>query len=146
MKAKLGMVLNVAIAAALMLSFAGCARQSGKTTSAKTASGLQKVYFDFDKSDIKSEYTDELQSNAAWMKANPNAAVLVEGHCDERGSYEYNIALGNRRAMSTKNYLVNLGVNGSNLSTISYGEERPAATCHDESCWWQNRRAEFSGK
>lgn len=137
-------ILNIALIAVLALSFGACARNSGKKSSSKA--GLQKVYFDFDRSDIKSEYTDELQGNAAWMKANSKSKVVIEGHCDERGSYEYNIALGNRRAMSAKSYLTNLGVNAASLSTVSYGEERPAATCHDESCWWQNRRAEFTSK
>ena len=137
--------VNVAIAALVMVAMVGCARQSGKTSGSKT-SGLQKIYFDFDQSNVKAESASTMQANAAWLKANTKTNVSVEGHCDERGSYEYNVALGNRRAMSAKSYLTNLGVDGKRLSTISYGEERPAASCNDESCWSQNRRAEFMAK
>ena len=121
----------------------GCAQQ---TTKADTAKGLQKIHFDFDQSDIKAEYEPVLKSNASWLKGREKMNVTVEGHCDERGTNEYNIALGDRRASSAKKYLVNLGVDGGRMSTVSYGEERPAANCHDESCWWQNRRAEFTKK
>ena len=130
-------VLAVACAAMLF----GCAQQQKKPI--KPSANLQRVHFDFDRSNIKPEYEPVLRGNAAWMQSNSNAVVTVEGHCDERGSVEYNIALGDRRAHSAKNYLMNLGVPGGRLNTISYGKERPLCTQHDESCWWQNRRDEF---
>lgn len=119
----------------------GCAQQTTK----ETAKGLQKIHFDFDRADIKAEYEPVLKANAEWLKKHKDN-IVVEGHCDERGTNEYNIALGDRRANSAKKYLVNSGVSGGNLSTVSYGEEKSAASCHDESCWWQNRRAEFVKK
>ena len=88
---------------------------------------------------------DALKANANWLKNN-KTKVTVEGSCDERGTPEYNIALGDRRANTTKKYLVNLGVDKDRLNTISYGEEKPVANCHDESCWTKNRRADFSSK
>ena len=125
------------------LALTGCAQQK---KSAAKATGLQRIHFDFDKSDIKAEFEPVLASNAAWLQANGKKNVVIEGHCDERGSLEYNIALGDRRANTAKGYLQKLGVAADRLSAISYGEERPLATCHDESCWWQNRRAEFATK
>ncbi len=135
----------VALALILAVGVAGCARKGTKTSGGKV-SGLQKIHFDFDKYNIKTEYEGTLKSNAEWVKANSKTPVVIEGHCDERGTAEYNIALGDRRAKSAKNYLGNLGVAGDKLSTISYGKERPIATCHNESCWSQNRRDEFIAK
>lgn len=137
-------VLGLVIVAAGSLVATGCAKQVKKTKA--SAAGLQRIHFDFDKSDIKSEFEPVLRQNAAWAQSNSKTSITVEGHCDERGSIEYNIALGDRRANAAKSYLQNLGVEAKRLSTISYGEERPIATCHDESCWWQNRRAEFVSK
>ena len=123
----------------------GCQKQGKPKSAAESkVKGLERVYFDFDKSDIKSEYKKTLESNADWLKKNKDAKVSVEGYCDERGTEEYNIALGHHRAKSTKDYLVSLGVEGKRLSTKSYGEEKPLETCHNESCWWKNRRADFS--
>lgn len=133
-------LLGVVVIGMLVLAV-GCARQG--STTAKSASGLQKIHFDFDASNIKSEFEPVLQGNAQWMKSNSKADVVIEGHCDERGTEEYNIALGDRRANAAKKYMQNLGSDAKNMSTISYGEEKPTAACHDESCWWQNRRAEF---
>lgn len=121
---------------------AGCQQQ--RTPRSASGAKLARVHFDLDRSDIKSEDKPVMESNASWLKKNSDAKVTVEGHCDERGTEEYNIALGNRRADSAKNYLTSLGVNGSRLKTVSYGEEKPLETCHNESCWWKNRRAEFS--
>ncbi len=104
---------------------------------------LQRIHFDFDKYSVKAEFQGAMKHNAAWMQGHPNSSLTVEGHCDERGSTEYNIALGDRRAKSAKEYLVHLGVGANRVSTISYGEERPMCNGHDESCWWKNRRAEF---
>jgi peptidoglycan-associated lipoprotein len=104
---------------------------------------LKDVYFDFDKYDIRSADAKMLDANAAWLKSNANLLVLIEGHCDERGTNEYNLALGERRAKATMNYLVGQGVAQSRVSIISYGEERPVCTEHNEACWTKNRRAHF---
>ncbi len=130
----------VAVACAAMVF--GCA-QHQKKPRAKAAPGLQRIHFDFDKSNIKPEYEPVLQGNAEWMRAHSDKTVTIEGHCDERGSIEYNIALGDRRAKSAKSYLTNLGIPDGRMNTISYGKERPLCTQHTESCWWQNRRDEF---
>jgi peptidoglycan-associated lipoprotein len=103
----------------------------------------EPVYFEFDSSDIKAEYRPLLEKKAAWLKANPDARVRIEGHCDGRGTVEYNVALGEKRALRTMDYLVSLGVPAKRLSTISYGEERPAVVGQDEEAWAKNRRAEF---
>ena len=100
-----------------------------------------RVFFDLDSSVITSEGQKTLERQAAWLQNYPNASVSVEGHCDERGTREYNLALGERRATAAKNYLVSLGVNASRVSTISYGKERPAVIGSNEASWAQNRRA-----
>lgn len=99
------------------------------------------VYFDFDKSELRPEAREALTRNAAFLRQHPEFLVTIEGHCDERGTNEYNLALGERRANSAKGYLTSLGVDGSALRTISYGEERPVCTQSDEACWQRNRRA-----
>lgn len=99
------------------------------------------VYFDFDKSDLRSEAREQLARNAEFLKEHPNLGVTVEGHCDERGTNEYNLALGQRRATTAKDYLMSLGVAADRLKTISYGEERPVCTESTEGCWQRNRRA-----
>jgi peptidoglycan-associated lipoprotein len=106
-------------------------------------SNLADIFFDFDKYDIRQTDTRTLDSNAQWLKSNPNHLVLIEGHCDERGTNEYNLALGERRAKSTMNYLVSQGVQANRITIISYGEERPACTEKSEQCWAKNRRAHF---
>ena len=98
------------------------------------------VYFDFDKYDLSPEARAQLDKQAAWLKQYPNITVTVEGNCDERGTREYNLALGERRATSAKNYLVALGVDPNRIQTISYGKERPAVPGSDEAAWAQNRR------
>ena len=102
---------------------------------------LQKIYFDYDRSDIRSEAKDTLVDNSAILKEKQSSDVLIEGHCDERGTEEYNLALGLKRAESVKSYLVSLGISDSNMSTISYGEASPEALGTDEGAWQQNRRA-----
>jgi peptidoglycan-associated lipoprotein len=119
------------------------ARRKVAELSGQEGMNLSNVYFDFDDFSLGQEAKKTLAQNAAWLINNPQREIIIEGHCDERGTDEYNIALGERRANSTKRYLIVLGVNGSQLSTISFGEERPANTGHDESAWAQNRRAEF---
>ncbi len=104
---------------------------------------LTDVFFDFDKYDIRPGDAKTLDSNASWLKSNPTHLVLIEGHCDQRGTNEYNLALGERRAKSTMNYLVSQGVQANRITIISYGEERPQCTEHTESCWAKNRRAHF---
>lgn len=100
-----------------------------------------RVFFAFDKYDLSAEAQATLQRQAAWLQQYSALAVTIEGHCDERGTREYNLALGDRRANAAREYLVSLGVAASRVSTISYGEERPEATCSDESCWSLNRRS-----
>jgi len=104
---------------------------------------LVDVFFDFDKYDIRPGDAKTLDANANWLKSNSNHLVLIEGHCDERGTNEYNLALGERRAKSTMNYLVSQGVQANRITIISYGEERPQCTEHNEACWAKNRRAHF---
>ena len=106
---------------------------------------LKDIYFDFDKYDIRPGDAKILDSNATWLKSN-NDLVLIEGHCDERGTNEYNLALGERRAKATMNYLVSQGVQTNRITIISYGEERPLCTEHNEACWAKNRRAHFLSK
>lgn len=106
--------------------------------------GFETVYFDFDKSDLRQDARDVLSKNAETaLKALAGAKIKIEGHCDERGSAEYNMALGERRAKSVQTYLTTLGVKGDSLSIISYGKEKPAVTGSDEAAWAKNRRAEF---
>jgi len=104
---------------------------------------LKDVHFDFDKYEIRPADARTLDANAAWLKSNASMLVLIEGHCDERGTNEYNIALGERRARATMNYLISQGVAQSRVSIISYGEERPVCTDHNEACWAKNRHAHF---
>jgi peptidoglycan-associated lipoprotein len=102
---------------------------------------LKDVYFDFDKYDIRPADAAILKENAALLKKYANIKIQIEGHCDERGTNEYNLALGERRANSTKNYLMTLGVSPGRISTISYGEEKPLDPGHSEEAWAKNRRA-----
>jgi peptidoglycan-associated lipoprotein len=104
---------------------------------------LKPVFFDTNKSDIKAEYRAVLKQNATWILAHPQFRVAVEGHCDERNTEAYNLALGERRANAVKEYLVGLGVPAEKIQTVSYGKSRPLCFDHDESCWWQNRRGQF---
>lgn len=106
-------------------------------------SKFENVHFDFDKSNIREDAKPILQEVAAYLKKNRDAKILIEGHCDERGTSEYNMALGDRRAHSVKKYLTALGVEPGRLSTISYGKERPLDPGHDEGAWAKNRRAVF---
>ncbi len=100
-----------------------------------------RVFFDFDKSDLRPDAIETLNRQASWMKTNASVMVNVEGHADERGTREYNLALGDRRASSAKQYLQSMGVAGSRMETISYGKERPAVLGSNEAAWAQNRRA-----
>jgi peptidoglycan-associated lipoprotein len=102
------------------------------------------IYFDFDQSMIKPEFTLVLDAHAKYLVANPEKSVTVEGHADEKGTPEYNIALGERRAVAVATYLESMGVASSQINVVSYGEEKPANLGHDESAWSENRRAELS--
>jgi peptidoglycan-associated lipoprotein len=107
------------------------------------SSNVQTIYFDYDKSEIRSDQMTRLQANANWLKQNPGVHFTIEGHCDDRGSQEYNLALGDRRANAVKEFLVAQGVPEGNMKVISYGEERPVCREETEDCFQHNRRAEF---
>jgi peptidoglycan-associated lipoprotein len=107
------------------------------------SAALRDVYFDFDRYDVRNGDKGTLDENAKWLKSNQNALLLIEGHSDERGTNEYNLALGERRAKATRDYLVSAGIDAGRITVISYGEERPTCTEKAESCWAKNRRAHF---
>lgn len=125
--------------AVLILSFANCANQV-RTTS---RSGLKRIHFDTDQSLIRSDMIAILNTNVSYLKKYSSKAIVIEGHCDERGTNEYNMALGARRAQAVMQYMVSRGIKSSRLTTKSYGEERPMVQGSDESAWYMNRRAEF---
>ncbi len=104
---------------------------------------LGDVFFEYDSSTLSAEGQEQLKQNGIYLESNAVKKALVEGHCDERGTSEYNLALGDRRAVSAKEFLVRFGVSASRLETVSFGEERPFATGHDEEAWAKNRRAHF---
>jgi len=124
---------------------AGKKETAGAAAVAETV-GVSDIYFDYDSSDILSSETAALEAKAAWLKANPNAKTTIEGHCDERGTSEYNLALGDRRAARAKSFLEKLGISGTRMETVSYGEEKPAVDGHNEDAWSKNRRAHFADK
>ncbi len=136
----------VAAAGFLIASFGmACSKKHTDGTGVNTEanSNLKRIHFDFDKYSIRTDAVPAMKDNAKWLQENQNVNVVVEGHCDERGTNEYNMALGERRANAAKNYLVNLGVATGRVSTVSFGEEKPASSGHDEGAWSENRRAEF---
>ena len=104
---------------------------------------VKDVYFELDKSDLAADARAALTKDAEFLRSYPQVHVSIEGHCDERGSTEYNLGLGQRRAEAAKNYLISLGIPADRMETTSWGKERPFCTDHDESCWQQNRRAHF---
>ncbi|MDA1314140.1 MAG: OmpA family protein [Acidobacteria bacterium] len=122
--------------------------QQPTATLSDLLSRVRDAYFDYDSNDIRADAESTLRSNAGTLndifRQIPDARVVVEGHCDERGTNEYNLALGDRRATAAREFLMNQGVSGSKLTTISYGEERAQCSESDESCWQRNRRAHFS--
>jgi len=169
MKRRFGAV--VVVIGALAFGFAGCATTDtgsegtsdesagtgsefddgsmGRSTSVSsgTISDLETVYFEFDQSSIRPDDAAVLRANAGTIKANESwGQITVQGHTDERGSEEYNLALGERRANGVRQYMVDLGVPASKLSTVSFGEARPAVAGHTESAWRYNRRAEFKAR
>lgn len=150
--------LPVMIALAAMLAIAGCASKNqipnsaadlGLNGGAGTPGSTQdftvnvgdRIFFDTDSSAIRADAQATLARQAQWLNQYPNYTVTIEGHADERGTREYNLALGARRAAATRDFLVSRGVAASRIQTISYGKERPVAVCDDISCWSQNRRA-----
>lgn len=149
----------------LLLNLGACSSDSGKEDEASSSEQVQQaeqmeqegardagyeandalvdVRFDFDKSNIKDDQRSMLDSNAEWIKAHDGVKVQIEGHCDERGTEEYNLALGESRANAVRDYLISTGIDGERLYTISYGEELPLNPGHDEAAWSENRRAHF---
>jgi peptidoglycan-associated lipoprotein len=122
-------------------------RESGDKSNARGAfDSANNVYFDYDSSDIQTSQRATLEAKGAWLKANPNATITIEGHCDERGTSEYNLALGDRRAARAKSFLEKLGISGDRMETVSYGEEKPAVVGNNEKAWSKNRRAFFADK
>ena len=100
-----------------------------------------RVFFNYDSSELDSDAQELLQDQVAWLKQHSNVSVIIEGHCDERGTREYNLALGEKRAQSVKNYLISLGISSERVATISYGKERPAVVGSNDGAWAQNRRS-----
>ncbi len=122
------------------------AREESETSeraAAAAGAGLNAVYFDFDRSFIRDDARPVMKANAEWLKANPNAQVRIEGNCDERGTIEYNQALGQRRAAAARKYLTDLGIASSRVKLISYGKEKPVCSEQTEECWQKNRRADL---
>jgi len=119
------------------------ALRQGKAADTARDSAMKDVYFDFDRYNLDNDDRATLRATAEWLKRNPSAGVQLEGHCDDRGTSEYNLALGAKRAQAAKDYLVSLGVTENRLSTISYGEEIPVCQDATESCWQKNRRDRF---
>jgi len=119
--------------------------QTTNTTDAQLfAQNMKDVFFEYDSYDVSQQYQQVLQSDARFLQQHPNMKFIIEGHCDERGSTEYNLALGDNRANATKQALISLGISADRIRTISYGKEKPFCTESTEACWAQNRRAHFA--
>lgn len=143
-----------------MIVLAGCSSKSSTVSetpiqapatgsaasSAVAGPVLGDIFFSFDSSALSNEAQDQLKQNAAWLQSHGAQSVVIEGHCDERGTDEYNVALGERRAVSAKQYLTTLGVGDARVSTVSYGEEKPFDPGHNEEAWSKNRRGHFVTK
>jgi len=117
--------------------------ESERFQSAREMFENEDILFEFDSASLSVEAQEILRAKAEWLRENPRAQVMIEGHCDERGTNEYNLALGDRRAFSSKSFLVDLGIADSRITTISYGEEQPVDSRSTEDAWTQNRRAHF---
>lgn len=134
-----------AVALGVFLSLGAACSKKGPSSSVttETTSALKRIHFDFDQYNIRGDAASILKENASWMKDHSKQRIIVEGHCDERGTNEYNMALGERRAKAARDYLINLGVSAANLETVSFGEEKPLDPGHNEAAWSMNRRDEF---
>ena len=141
--AKAAEARKAAEAAAAKAAEEARAAAEARERAATASSGLQPVYFDFDKSFIRDDAKAVMKANAEWLKANPKVKIRIEGNCDERGTKEYNQALGQRRASSAKKYLTDLGVSAKRISLISYGKEKLVCTESGEACLQKNRRDDF---
>ena len=119
------------------------ALRRGESTATPSSSPLQDIYFEFDRYELRADARATLDANATWLKAHPSVRVEIEGHCDERGTNEYNMGLAAKRAEAARDYLVSVGIAGDRLSAVGYGEELPVCTEHIESCWQKNRRDRF---
>jgi peptidoglycan-associated lipoprotein len=119
------------------------ALRKGESTATPESSPLKDIQFDFDRYDLRADARDTLKTTADWLKRHMSTRVEIEGHCDERGTNEYNLALGAKRSQAAKDYLVTLGIQADRISMISYGEEIPVCKEHNEACWAKNRRDRF---
>ena len=119
------------------------ALRRGDSTATPPSSPLQDVYFEFDRYELRADARATLDANATWLKEHPSVRVQIEGHCDERGTNEYNMGLAAKRAEAARDYLVSVGIAGHRFSAVGYGEELPVCTEHTESCWQKNRRDRF---
>jgi peptidoglycan-associated lipoprotein len=117
--------------------------QSSLTDEQAFAQNIKDIYFDYDKSDVRADQQSSIQADVAFLQQHPNISFTIEGHCDERGSTEYNLALGDSRASSVKNALVGAGIGADRIKTVSFGKEKPFCTESNEACWQQNRRGHF---
>lgn len=164
MSSKIVLHLATLVVLVLGLSLTGCSKKSSDTSAqmtegtgaaeslenedtgimeGRTSGPMVPVYFAFDSSKVEGEQVQRIETNADFIKKNPSISIRIEGNCDPRGTQEYNLALGERRAQASKSYLVNLGVKAKQLSTVSFGEEKLLLFGHDEISWAQNRRDDF---
>lgn len=164
MSSKIVLHLATLVVLVLGLSLTGCSKKSSDTSAqmtestgaaeslenedtgimeGRTSGPMVPVYFAFDSSKVEGEQVQRIETNADFIKKNPSVSIRIEGNCDPRGTQEYNLALGERRAQAAKSYLVNLGVKAKQLSTVSFGEEKLLLFGHDEISWAQNRRDDF---
>jgi len=125
------------------LDLAAREEAEARERAATAAAGMRPIHFDFDQSFVRDDAKAVMKANAEWLKANPKAKVRIEGNCDERGTREYNQALGQRRASSAKKYLTDLGISAKRIALISYGKEKPVCAESSEECWQKNRRDDF---
>ena len=140
-------LLTLSLVGLLALTGAACKPRSSSSDDADTSSygsskGFKTIYFDYDRDAIRSSQVDNVENNVNAMKKNPGTKITLEGHADDRGTNEYNMALGDRRARTVFNYMVNVGIERSRLKVVSFGEEQPVCNEASENCWAKNRRVE----